>query len=69
MKTVTQIQSEALRTQDPAVLYSLVEAALKLAEFEAARAALSQAREQKLKQQVQRQIQMITNLEQTLKST
>jgi len=66
MKTLDQIRIEANKTHDPSVLYQLVFDAIAVAEFHAAQHAFSKKREEKLKSQVQRQSQMITDLENTL---
>ncbi len=66
MKTKQEILSQALATQDPQRLYTLLEQALALADFHAAQAAFSRTREQRLQEQVQRQTAMIDNLERTL---
>jgi len=61
-----RLLQQALKTQDPAKLFSLFEQALELAQFEAGRGELSRGRELKLKEQIARQAQMIDNLEKTL---
>lgn len=66
MKSLDKIQQEALLTHDPRVLYKLLEEAIEYAKFQESRYALSVSREQKYKAQIERQTQMITNLENTL---
>lgn len=66
MKSLDQIQKEMLVTHDPVVLFELLNQAIENAKFQESRWAFAHGREQKLKQQVERQAQMITNLENTL---
>ena len=66
MKTRDTILTEALKTQDPAQLYALVEAALDLAQFNGAQRAMAEGRVAKLTEQVARQRAVIDNLEKTL---
>lgn len=66
MKTELQILQEALKTQDPAKLYALVSEAIDLAKFHASQKAFADLRVKKLSDQVQRQTEMIENLEKTL---
>lgn len=65
MLTRDQLIQRALVTQDPGVLFSLLEQALELAKFEASRGDIARAREAKLNAQISRQVQMIDNLEKT----
>ena len=67
MKTFDQIQQAMIKTYDPRELTGLVQDALDLAKFYSAKAELIHARENKLRAQVDRQTQMITNLENTLR--
>ena len=64
--TKDMIQAKALKTQDAAELYRLVEEALELADFYAAKKAFAEARVAKLTEQVARQSAMIENLEKTM---
>lgn len=66
MQTKEQLVAQALKTQDPAVLFSLFQQAIDLADFYATQTGFAKVREAKLKQQVERQTQMIDNLEKTL---
>jgi len=66
MKTIDEIRQLALKTQDPAKLFALIEDALDVAKFYESRAEFSRLREAKLVEQVKRQTSMIDNLEKTL---
>ena len=55
-----------MKTRDPNELLNLIEKALELAEFNGAQLAISRVNEKKLREQVERQIAMIDNLEKTL---
>lgn len=66
MKTKDMILAEALKTQDASKLLSLVDDAIRLAEFNAARKAFAEARAAKLTEQVTRQVSIIKSLEKTL---
>lgn len=66
MKSLDQIQKEMLVTHDPIVLHELLSEVIEYAKFQESRWAFAHAREQKLKRQVERQAQMITNLENAL---
>ena len=66
MKTAAQIQQAMLKTQDPRELTSLVNEALELVKFYASKLEFTEIREKRLRDQVARQTQMITNLENTL---
>ena len=66
MKTKDMILAEALKTQDASKLLSLVDDAIRLAEFNAARKAFAEARAKKLTEQVTRQVSIIKSLEKTL---
>ena len=66
MKTKDMILAEALKTQDASKLLSLVDDAIRLAEFNAARKAFAEARATKLTEQVTRQVSIIKSLEKTL---
>lgn len=66
MLTADQIISEALYTHDAVELFRLVDEALKLAKFEQSKAEFAEIRAKKLAEQVQRQTELITNLEKTL---
>jgi len=66
MKTRDQLLQRALKTQDHRELYLILEEALSLVSFNEAQLGFSKVREQKLKDQVERQTAMITNLEKTL---
>lgn len=61
-----QILQQALATQDPAKLFSLVEEALALAQDEGISKAFAQSKVKKLEDQVRRQTVMIENLENAL---
>ena len=64
--TRIEILSAAMKTRDPNELLNLIEKALDLAEFNGAQLAISRVNEKKLREQVERQIAMIDNLEKTL---
>lgn len=64
--TRIEILSAAMKTRDPNELLNLIEKALDLAEFNGAQLAISRVNEKKLREQVERQIVMIDNLEKTL---
>ena len=64
--TRIEILSAAMKTRDPNELLNLIEKALELAEFNGAQLAISRVNEKKLREQVERQIAMIDNLEKTL---
>lgn len=66
MKTKEQLIQAALKTQDPSVLFSLLQQAIDLADFHASKVEFAKVREVKLKQQIERQTEMIANLEKTL---
>lgn len=66
MRTADQIISAALKTQSSAVLFLLVQEAVELVRFSQSKEELSNIREKKLAEQVQRQIALIDNLEKTL---
>lgn len=66
MRTIDEIQQLALKTQDPAKLFALVEDAIDVAKFYESRAEFSRLREVKLAEQVKRQTGMIDNLEKTI---
>ena len=61
-----QIKQRALKTMDPQQLQLMVYEAVNWAEQEAATAALSRVREQKLKEQIERLMALNKNLENTL---
>ena len=64
--TRIEILSAAMKIRDPNELLNLIEKALDLAELNGAQLAFSRANEKKLREQVERQIVMIDNLEKTL---
>ena len=66
MKTADQLITAALKTQDPAQLYQLLEDAVDTIRRTEAQLAFSKNREQQLSAQVLRQTAMIDNLEKTL---
>jgi hypothetical protein len=66
MKTADELIAEAVKTQDPKVLYKLVEQAVDLARFEASSKAFAERRMQIMAEQNKRQLAMIDNLEKTL---
>lgn len=65
MKSLIELRAAAGATRDPATLYSLLEEALELAEFEAGRAEFALLREAKLRDQIQRQAAAVDNLQKT----
>lgn len=66
MKTAEQLLAAGLKTVDSVQLFQLLQEAIDLARFEAGRHALAKGREEKLKDQVARQIKTITQLETAL---
>lgn len=64
--TTDRIRSEMHRAMSTDELYELLKQALEHAQFQESRWAFAHGREQKLRQQVERQTQMITNLENAL---
>lgn len=62
----TELLQKALKTQDPATLFKLLESALDHVTFVEAQLAFSKKREQQLSDQVKRQASLIDNLEKTL---
>lgn len=66
MKTSIELLQDALKTHDPARLHALVFEAIDLAKFHASRKAFADQRVKELSDQVQRQAEMIENLEKTL---
>ena len=65
-KSADDIIAKALKTQDSAELYKLIEKAVDMIKFTQSQLALSKGREQKLNDQVTRHTAMIANLEKSL---
>lgn len=66
MKTSIELLQDALKTQDPVVLFKIIEQFYDLAKFQESRKEFSDARVKKLQEQIERQKAMIDNLEKTL---
>ena len=66
MKSLDQIQKEMLVTHDPVVMYQLIVEAIEYAKFQESRWVLAHGREKQYREQIERQKQMITNLENAL---
>lgn len=63
----TEIMKKALVTQDPGRLFELLQEAIEEVKFLEAKNAFAEGKIKKLQDQVQRQVQMITNLENALR--
>jgi hypothetical protein len=66
MRTSDQIQTAACATQDPIVLWALVQELIDLDRFNKAQAGFAKTREDKLKDQVKNLMASNANLEKTL---
>jgi hypothetical protein len=66
MRTSDQIQTAACATQDPIVLWALVQELIDLDRFNKAQVAFAKMREDKLKDQVKNLMASNANLEKTL---